>query len=611
MKHYHLEHRLFQAHLQGHRLLLVLSGVANTHQSVNFDELVLSCRKNHQNISPSLKRLPTASDFRLVSLPNDQSKSDVSDQINSLLGSEHQCVLFDARTDFNENLFAAACGTLVAGGLLILRTPDKSEWQHSLFLSRFMRTVESHANGDMEIDTLSPNHLQVISSNNKDQSDHPFPDWLEEQDKLVTTAVDALLDDETSALVIKADRGRGKSAMLGRVLGQLVATGKFGAEDISLSAHRKSACTVLLSHFIESVSDSSQSLSQPIQPQFLPLDESMQKQHEVLVVEEAGSIPIPVLSKLQKQSRKILFATTVQGYEGAGRGFALRFETYLNQNVPAWVLFEPDVPIRWAPNDPLERFVNEALLLKTELPVIDENATLPSTSNAVVSLVDKNTLFDNEELLQDVFGLLVQAHYQTTPTDLRNMLDQDQLSVFTQHCDGMLTGAVLAAKEGCIDTEFHRGIVTKRRRLPDQILPQLLSQSLNNTDVLAMSYLRIVRIAVHPRLHRRGLGSHLISSIKEITKKQFQTQPQIIGTSFGADEKTLAFWLAQGFKPIHHGFKINPRSGLTSSCLAFACNQSTEQYINRACELLNLNLSTINRLVDYDDPVRTQLLHAC
>lgn len=44
-----------------------------------------------------------------------------------------------------------------------------------------------------------------------------------------------------------------------------------------------------------------------------------------LVVDEAAAIPAPLLLQLVSRFPRILLTTTVQGYEGTGRGFLLSF----------------------------------------------------------------------------------------------------------------------------------------------------------------------------------------------------------------------------------------------------------------------------------------------
>jgi len=367
---------------------------------------------------------------------------------------------------------------------------------------------------------------------------------------------------------------------------------------ITLTANRKSACEILLHH----ARDKSET-SCPVH--FISIERALDMQHDLLIVEEAGSISIPVLTRLTEQANDIIFATTVQGYEGAGRGFALRFSKRLDRIRPDWMMLKPEQPIRWSGDDPLEAFINDAFLLKTQLPAVPQSNTL-TPQHCVVERIDKNDLSTNEELLQEVYALLIQAHYQTTPSDLRNMMDQEKLLVFTQRTNKVLTGAALVALEGEIPQRLHANVVDKKRRLADQILPQLLSQCSADSSVLPLRFARIVRIAIHPYLHRRGFGTEFFSQLRE----QLASITQSVGASFGADEQSLSFWLKLGLTPIHYGFKANPRSALRSACLIISDDITTTRQIENARQILHTNLVVIDQYSGVTDPVRRQLITA-
>jgi tRNA(Met) cytidine acetyltransferase len=80
-----------------------------------------------------------------------------------------------------------------------------------------------------------------------------------------------------------------------------------------------------------------------------------------LIVDEAAAIPGPLLRQLVTRFPRTLLTTTVQGYEGTGRGFLLKFcaSFHLRQ-------FSLLDPIRWAAGCPLEAVVSELLLFGDE-----------------------------------------------------------------------------------------------------------------------------------------------------------------------------------------------------------------------------------------------------
>ena len=51
----------------------------------------------------------------------------------------------------------------------------------------------------------------------------------------------------------------------------------------------------------------------------------------------------------------MVFASTVSGYEGNGRGFEIKFLPELEKLYPQWKAANITTPYRWKKNDPLER----------------------------------------------------------------------------------------------------------------------------------------------------------------------------------------------------------------------------------------------------------------
>lgn len=617
-----LKNSLQLASLHNHRVLLLLAGVDDQSFSTICDELKRRYRELDNQEAMVIQETDDQRTANIMHLTERHSNSDSSDHINALLGTEHTCLFFDAHGVFNERLFAACAGTVVGGGTLLLRTPALACWAEAAeksgssdFINRLIRKIKEHKTSVVFENTAPENASATISTAviiaDKVAPSHKpelvqfaaNQDWKKEQEQLVNQLITNLLDDRQSTIVVQADRGRGKSTLIGLALNQLLADEHGATKSITITANRLSACKVLLRH-----ASATTKLDHRIR--FVSLDQALAMQHDVLVIEEAGSISIPVLTKLTGLSKHSVFATTVQGYEGAGRGFALRFAKQLDQIRPDWVMLNPSQPIRWSENDPLEAFINDAFLLNTTLPAIAKSDELTSDKTQLIQ-VDKHELSTNDQLLEEIYSLLIQAHYQTTPADLRNMIDQEQLLIFAQRCKNILTGAALVALEGDIPEALHEAVVHKERRLHDQILPQMLAQCAAETNVLFSRYARIVRIAVHPTLHRRGFGTSLFEQLRE----QLSIKTGTLGASFGADEQALSFWLTLGLIPIHYGYKANPRSGLRSACLVMSDRATADQAnvhnaIDRASHILHKNLSVLDSHSHDADSVRQLLIRA-
>ncbi|OQX01556.1 MAG: tRNA(Met) cytidine acetyltransferase, partial [Thiothrix lacustris] len=318
---------------------------------------------------------------------------------------------------------------------------------------------------------------------------HHVPD---DQFNAIQTIVQAAVP-----LVLTADRGRGKSAALGLAASQLLASGK----RVLLTAPSRATVATVFKHAA-------------LPPRFFAPDELLQTlpEGEVLLVDEAAAIPIPLLLKMLEHYPRCVFSTTLHGYEGSGRGFVLRFQKALEARIAGWQTVRLHQPMRWSENDPLERFINQSLLLDAD--AVDVRAVRePSLRGIVCRRLNRDELADNEPLLRQFFGLLITAHYQTRPSDLRQMLDAPDISIHVLEQQGVIVAVALLSREGGLAAELTAAIHAGTRRPHGHPIPQTLTFHAQMPRAAELVCERVMRIAVQPSLQNGGLGAQLLQHL--------------------------------------------------------------------------------------------------
>ena len=150
----------------------------------------------------------------------------------------------------------------------------------------------------------------------------------------------------------------------------------------------------------------------------------------------------------------------------------MRFHGVLARRTPGWRALRLEMPIRWAAHDPVERFVFRALLLDAA-PADD--AVVVAAQACVVERLDRDRLAADEATLAQLFGLLVLAHYRTSPLDLRHLLDGPNVTVWAVRCGATVVATALTVREGGFDPALARAIYEGRRRPRGHLIAQSLA----------------------------------------------------------------------------------------------------------------------------------------
>jgi len=539
-------------------------------------------------------------------LPNNEINTDQTDQILSILGQEHLAVILDCTASWPANALGAAAGCIKAPGLLIMLMPNGLEISNSAtpYETHLKRGLRKHLSPEPRIpglwsihsfDSLSECASGECASKSAHliQTDDLGLQAIEEQKVAINTLLKRCVSHEHTTDLLLARRGRGKSATLGQLIRQLSQATALDANClVTLTSPHRSQVTTVLKHA------ESKSLSHT------PLQLALQSKGDVLVVDEAGSVPLPVLSALSANFRHTIFAGTVDGYEGTGRALAIRVagltglklsSDNASRQIQTHTLHHP---IRWSSNDPVETMVQDILRLGLpEKPTPDLAINPSNKSDIHHQIISSEQLLNNDTLLDEVFGLLMQAHYQTTSKDLKHLLNQENLSLWIQTYKGTLTGACLIAHEGGLNQALRKGIQTGERRPVHQKLPMLLYRQCHSEGVLQAVHWRIVRIAIKPSYQRIGLGHTFLKALHEHAKQLATSHDaacDYIGASFGATTDGYRFWREAGFQAIHWGFKLNPRSG--QRALAVVLPVKTEDTVLCARNNFNDSIQTLQAL---------------
>ena len=340
----------------------------------------------------------------------------VSGKAHDLLGQSFDAVILDAHGRLDADVLARCEGLVWEGGALIVRLDEQPT-------GRFVRRCHRHRRQFPPPEALPP--LEHRPRGTRGQAD-------------VVAQLRELLGGPPCLIVLTAPRGRGKSAALG----------------MALQNHPEAAATALHPRSLgEVLRFSHQQLC------YTPLDRLAEGNPRLIVVDEAAQLGLAKLKRLVEEfaGATLVFSTTVAGYEGSGRGFQLRFVDWLGKDHRPLHQLRLEEPIRWGPDDPLESFVTNLLLLHAD------PGPPPAYGPHHHRVLERDHLAENERLLEEVFALLVQAHYCTTPGDLERLLDAPNITIHGLFMQERPVAVCLAEEEGPLDPTLARALEPEPR----------------------------------------------------------------------------------------------------------------------------------------------------
>lgn len=290
-----------------------------------------------------------------------------------------------------------------------------------------------------------------------------------DQAKALLTFVDAIAEKTLrNTVTLTAARGRGKSAALGVAIAAAVAHGYSNIFITSPSPENLKTLFEFIFKGFDALSyneHADYSIIQSVNPDFnkaivrvnihrahrqtiqyiRPQDAHVLGQAELLVIDEAAAIPLPLVKKLMGPYL-VFMASTVHGYEGTGRSLSLKLIKELRDKSRVGAVADGEIadrsngkaprsqeegpiggrslreitlqePIRYAQGDSVEKWLNSLLCLDATLPRAKANTQgYPDPSQCQLFNVNRDTLFSfhpvSEKFLQQMVALYVASHYK-------------------------------------------------------------------------------------------------------------------------------------------------------------------------------------------------------
>lgn len=393
-----------------------------------------------------------------------------------------------------------------------------------------------------------------------------------DQGKAVLKFVEAISEKTLrSTVVMTAARGRGKSAALGLAMATAVG---FGYSNIFVTApspeNLKTLFQFIFKGFdaLEYQEHLDYEIIQSTNPEFNkaimrvnifrehrqtiqyihPSDAHKLGQAELVCIDEAAAIPLPLVKELLGPYL-VFMSSTVNGYEGTGRSLSLKLIQQLRQQSSTFGKESTEVKkainmagksdtiasatgrtlyevvlndsIRYANNDPVEKWLNEVLCLDaTQVQRISSGC--PSPQSCDLYYVNRDTLFSyhkaSEAFLHRIMSLYVSSHYKNTPNDLQMLSDAPAHHIFVLlgpvDANQSSLPEVLCVLQVCLEGEISKSTImnslSRGKRASGDLIPWTVSQQFQDHDFPSLSGARVVRIATHPDYQGMGYGTRAL-----------------------------------------------------------------------------------------------------
>ncbi|KAF7553611.1 hypothetical protein G7Z17_g3514 [Cylindrodendrum hubeiense] len=407
-----------------------------------------------------------------------------------------------------------------------------------------------------------------------------------DQAKALLTFTDAIAEKTLrSTVTLTAARGRGKSAAMGVAVAAAVA---YGYSNIFITSPSPENLKTLFEFIFKGfdalgyADHADYSIIQSTNPDFnkaivrvnihrqhrqtiqyiRPQDAHVLGQAELVVIDEAAAIPLPLVRKLMGPYL-VFMASTINGYEGTGRSLSLKLIKQLREQsrsasstgegteiadrstgktskteefqsgrkLREITLSEP---IRYGQGDSVEKWLNTVLCLDATLPKSKSSINgCPDPTQCQLLNVNRDTLFSfhpvSEKFLQQMVALYVASHYKNSPDDLQLMSDAPAHELFVLVPPVAEDSARLpeplcviqVSLEGKISRQSVLNSLSRGQRPSGDLIPWLVSQQFQDEEFASLSGARVVRIATNPEYVSMGYGTKALELLVDYYEGRF------------------------------------------------------------------------------------------
>ncbi|KAG1716074.1 hypothetical protein ID866_1100 [Astraeus odoratus] len=379
----------------------------------------------------------------------------------------------------------------------------------------------------------------------------------------------------SSTVVLTAARGRGKSAALGLAMAAALSHGYANIFVTSPSPENLKTLFEFVFKGLDALGYEEHldyDIAQSTNPDFnkaiyiQPEDAHVLGQAELLIIDEAAAIPLPLVRNLLGPYL-VFMASTINGYEGTGRSLSLKLIQQLRESTRPSLSKDADkpdegatlttaskklvhvksalvrtlrevkleTPIRYATGDKIEQWLHSLLCLDATLPTKSSSALqgCPHPSTCELYYVSRDTLFSfhpaSELFLQRMMALYVASHYKNQPNDLQLLSDAPAHHLFVLlpplKDDESHLPEPLVVLQVALEGNISKGVImeglSRGFRAGGDMIPWLVSQQFQESKFAQLSGARIVRIATHPDYANMGYGSRALKALNEFYSGEY------------------------------------------------------------------------------------------